>query len=1083
MTEIITVLKREPIIDKYSILPILFVLLIFINAHTCFAMKSVAGVNASGGRNRSLSVDPTGSVEGYSAVLYNNTNGLPTSEANAITETKEGFIWIGSYGGLIRYDGHSFVRLDSTTGVASVVFLYTDSKDRLWIGTNDSGVFMMYRDELLKWGKAEGLKSSYVYSIAEDRRGNMYIATNEGLMIIDPSMELRNFGDPRVDDAYIRSLRKSNDGYIYGIDVDGNIFTILDGKIDTYLDSDTSPVKGVMSILPDTDNLGYVYLGTETSQVYYGNLKNGFSDMETYDISPITYVENFEKIDGKLWICGGNGIGTVWDGNFYKLDNVPMNNSVGHAMTDYEGNLWFTSTRQGVMKITPNQFSNLYERYGLPATVVNSTCLYNDMLFVGTDNGLTVLDDEGPLSELPLTKAETASGVPIEATDLFELLGGCRIRSVIRDSQNNLWISSWRKIGLLRYDGNKATVFTEEDGLLSDRVRTVCERRDGSLLVVSTGGVSIIEGDRVVKSDREKDGGISAESLTVAEGMNGDIILGTDGGGLYIISENGVQNLNIKDGLSSEIIMRIKRDPIRDLFWIVTSNSIAYMTADYKITTITNFPYSNNFDIYENKVGDLWVFSSNGIYVTPAEEMLDNKNLNPVYYGIFNGLPCIPTANSYSYLDDNGNLYMAGSTGVGKVNIDDTHGNVNTLKVAVPYIDADGIRMYPDNSGKFTVSSHVRRLTIYSFVYNYSLSNPLVSYQLNGFDKKSITVNRSELVPIDYTNLPGGTYYFTVKLMDAMGRGNRSFAIQITKEKAFYEYPWFYAVMGLLVLACVVAGVRMYVARRMHLLELKHQAEAERERLVTELKMATQIQESMLPNTFPAYPDRKEFDIYASMEPAREVGGDFYDFYLIDDDHLGIVIADVSGKGVPASLFMMRAKTIVQSYAMLGITAGEILSRTNESLCNSNDMEMFVTAWVGVLEISTGIITAANAGHEYPMIYRSADDTYTMLKDKHGFVMGGLEGMFYKEYKIELHPGDKLFLYTDGVPEATDSNNELFGANRMLEALNAKTRVMPKEVLGNVRESVTVFVGSAEQFDDLTMLCLEYRGPSTSAEG
>ena len=165
-------LKREPIIDKYSILPILFVLLIFISTHTCFAMKSVAGVNASGGRNRSLSVDPTGSVEGYSAVLYNNTNGLPTSEANAIAETKEGFIWIGSYGGLIRYDGHSFVRLDSTTGVASVVYLYTDSKDRLWIGTNDSGVFMMYRAELLKWGKAEGLKSSYVYSIAEDRRGN-----------------------------------------------------------------------------------------------------------------------------------------------------------------------------------------------------------------------------------------------------------------------------------------------------------------------------------------------------------------------------------------------------------------------------------------------------------------------------------------------------------------------------------------------------------------------------------------------------------------------------------------------------------------------------------------------------------------------------------------------------------------------------------------------------------------------------------------------------------------------------------------------------------------------------------------------
>jgi energy-coupling factor transport system substrate-specific component len=226
-------------------------------------------------------------------------------------------------------------------------------------------------------------------------------------------------------------------------------------------------------------------------------------------------------------------------------------------------------------------------------------------------------------------------------------------------------------------------VFTEEDCLLSDRIRTVCERQDGSLLAVSTGGVSIIEGDRITKSYGEKDGIVNAESLTAAEGKNGDIILGTDGGGLYIISEDGVRNLNIEDGLSSEIIMRIKRDPIRDLYWIVTSNSIAYMTSDYKITTITNFPYSNNFDIYENSVGDLWVFSSNGIYVTPAKEMLDNKNLNPVYYGISNGLPCIPTANSYSYLDDNGDLYIAGSTGVGKVNIEDTHGNVNTLKVAV----------------------------------------------------------------------------------------------------------------------------------------------------------------------------------------------------------------------------------------------------------------------------------------------------------------------------------------------------------------------------------------------------------------
>ena len=460
--------------------------------------------------------------------------------------------------------------------------------------------------------------------------------------------------------------------------------------------------------------------------------------------------------------------------------------------------------------------------------------------------------------------------------------------------------------------------------------------------------------------------------------------------------------------------------------------------------------------------------------------MLDNKNLNPVYYGIFNGLPCIPTANSYSYLDDNGNLYMAGSTGVGKVNIDDTHGNVNTLKVAVPYIDADGIRMYPDNSGKFTVSSHVRRLTIYSFVYNYSLSNPLVSYQLNGFDKKSITVNRSELVPIDYTNLPGGTYYFTVKLMDAMGRGNRSFAIQITKEKAFYEYPWFYAVMGLLVLACVVAGVRMYVARRMHLLELKHQAEAERERLVTELKMASQIQGSVLPHDFPPFPDRTEFDIYASMDPAREVGGDFYDYFLIDDDHLGLVIADVSGKGIPASLFMMISKVIVQSCAMLGQGPANILSKTNEAICSNNQVDMFVTAWVGILEISTGRLTAANAGHEYPALMKNG--VFSLLKDKHSFVIGGMENVAYREYELFLEPGDKIFLYTDGLPEATDPAGAMFGKEKILEVLNEAADASPRDTLERVTGAVNEFVRDAEQFDDLTMLCLEYRGLQGSAQ-
>ena len=250
---------------------------------------------------------------------------------------------------------------------------------------------------------------------------------------------------------------------------------------------------------------------------------------------------------------------------------------------------------------------------------------------------------------------------------------------------------------------------------------------------------------------------------------------------------------------------------------------------------------------------------------------------------------------------------------------------------------------------------------------------------------------------------------------------------------------------------------------------------AEKERISTELQMANQIQESMLPSIFPAFPERKEFDIYAIMDPAREVGGDFYDFFLIDEDHLCVVMADVSGKGVPAALFMMISKIILQSCAMLGRSAGEILTKTNEALCSNNKMEMFVTVWLGILEISTGKVTAANAGHEYPVVMR--DGRFEIVKDKHGLVIGGIDGIKYREYEMQLAPGDKLFLYTDGVVEATRNNNELFGTARMLKALNRMASGRPYEILRSVRSAVDDFVGDDEQFDDLTMLCLEYRGP------
>lgn len=251
---------------------------------------------------------------------------------------------------------------------------------------------------------------------------------------------------------------------------------------------------------------------------------------------------------------------------------------------------------------------------------------------------------------------------------------------------------------------------------------------------------------------------------------------------------------------------------------------------------------------------------------------------------------------------------------------------------------------------------------------------------------------------------------------------------------------------------------------------------AEKERIGAELNVATQIQADMLPRIFPPFPERKEFDLYATMNPAKEVGGDFYDYFLIDDDHLGIVMADVSGKGVPAALFMVIAKTLIKNRALMNNAGpGEILADVNDQLCEGNDAELFVTVWLGILTISTGSIVYASAGHEYPAYYRNGRG-FDLEKEKHGPPVATMEGLHFREHETVLQSGESLYLYTDGVTEATNSGNELFGEDRMIESLNRHSEDNVEDILKKVREDIDSFVGEAPQFDDLTMLIITYKG-------
>ena len=252
---------------------------------------------------------------------------------------------------------------------------------------------------------------------------------------------------------------------------------------------------------------------------------------------------------------------------------------------------------------------------------------------------------------------------------------------------------------------------------------------------------------------------------------------------------------------------------------------------------------------------------------------------------------------------------------------------------------------------------------------------------------------------------------------------------------------------------------------------------AEKERIGVELNIASRIQESMLPNVFPPFPGRNEFEIFATMTPAKEVGGDFYDFFFIDDNHLALVMADVSGKGIPAAIFMAITKTLIKNRALTGknLSTSEILYDINRLLCEDNDAVLFVTIWCAIIDLTSGKGIASNAGHEYPAICRKGGE-FKLEKYKHSPAVATIDGIKFEEHEFELNPGDTIFVYTDGVAEATSLWDELYGPERMLKALNVDPETSPEILLKNVKESIDDFVGKASQFDDITMLGFRYLG-------
>lgn len=757
---------------------------------------------------------PIQSVEaGYSAVLYNSTDGLPTSEANSIVQTGNGFIYIGSYGGLVRCDGVNFTRFDASTGITSVVSLFVDSKDRLWVGTNDSGIALYENGEFRFYNRADGLTSLSVRAITEDGEGNIVVGTTDGLALIKDG-ELRMLDNPTVSSKHVNYLSRGKNGRVYGCTFDGVCF-MMDRELVRYSFNSREWGKGLATvIIPDPSDDGTVWVGTDESAVIHGSIYNAMKDCDIYPIQPNTKINSlkYDPNDKSFWVCTDNGIGKLsYNGVYTNLDNYPLRYSVENVMTDYEGNLWFSSSRQGVMKVVPNSFTDINTVTGIGELVTNATYIYNDDLYIGTDSGLIVFDKDYNRVTNKLT----------------EMLDGVRIRCMESDSKKRLWICTYSEKGLICYeDDDHITYFSTQNGLRSDRVRAICELSDGTIAAATSGGAALIKDSVVTKIYDAYNGLTNTEVLSVCRGDDDKIYLGTDGGGLFIVDrKNVVKHLGLEDGLKSEIIMQIKKDPYNSGYWIITGNSIAYMNNE-KIRTINSFPYTNNFDIFFDRNDRAWILSSNGIYAVNTKKLLeDSGNLEYSLFDAKCGLPYAATANSHSCLSPDGTLYIAGMSGVSSININDQTGDDSKIKLSIPYIDVDGKLITVKNNDTVRIPADCRRITIYGFAPTFRLTNPTLSYCLEGFDTQKFAVSRQDLQPVSYTNLESGNYRFVLSAVDTVtGSETNSVSVSFVKSRAFFEQFWFW---GLMILAALVIVLAMFFFR--YLIKARRLAKQEKE--------------------------------------------------------------------------------------------------------------------------------------------------------------------------------------------------------------------------------------------------------------
>lgn len=771
----------------------------------CFVLQQPLAVRAAEGNDASYG--------DYVVNIYNEQSGLPTGEANVVIQTMDGYVWIGSYGGLIRYDGTLFKNFsEEKDGISSssVRSLFEDSKGRLWIGTNDAGVFVYEKEQFTKIEGPKDRSFLCIRDFAEGADGVIYAASNSGLAQIEEGT-LIPFQDEKVINNTVYALGVDNLDRVWCC-LSWGCVVVKQDQVVGELPSETL-FEGNDLYCLTSGKQGEIYLGTSgTEMARLVCLNEGFNkdsfEIKYYDTGDVTTHNQIRVCeDGSILVSGLKGFG--WfrsDGSFYEFGEDKKASSVNAAALDYEGNIWLASTTLGVVKYSKGCFETPNDRADLTGKALNVILGQGGRYYVGTDNGLMVYDKNWN---------------PVH-NDLTELLAEDRIRHLMASKDGKVWIASYYQNGVISYDPatEEMVSYNTEEGLINSGIRMLLELSDGSIAVATQGGISIIKDGKVVKSYGREEGLTNTTILCMIEDEEGRLLAGSDGGGIYVISGTEIKNYGFDNGLNEGVVLRMLPNEDGGGCFISAGSSLYYWEGE-TFRKLENFEKSSGsiFDFYE-KDGSLWMMQNNGILKVDKQALLAGEEAETRLYGFSFGLTGSLNANTWNYLDEDGTIYLSTRSGISTFRFTSLQNPLPKGIINEIVVD-DVVYSHPES---VTLNQNAQRITIDFSMLSYTGTTVSgMSYRLQGFAEEETVIQNEKRSSISYTNLPGGDYVFHLKIFHSEDEEVHEYQIPIHKEKQLTEYPLFWIILIVVILAVLASLVYLYAHAKMMRIKKKQE--------------------------------------------------------------------------------------------------------------------------------------------------------------------------------------------------------------------------------------------------------------------